>query len=106
MIVCTRCYRELPRDAYYNSRKSLVCRDCHIARVRARQAKVAAGSPAHPERSCAYCPRCYDLPWRRPKRGLCACGLRYAMEPLPRLDPYSREGEPTYVLGGQSRDMP
>jgi hypothetical protein len=32
----------------------------------------------------AGCRKCYDMPWRRPRRGACCCGEQYqAEEPVP-----------------------
>lgn len=99
MITCSHCHRALPDDAYYP--KNRVCKDCkiiHICRIQDRRAKGPRTTPI--ERPCSYCPKCYGLSWRRPKRGLCTCGLRYAPEPLLELDPWQHvDGEECVIVG-------
>jgi hypothetical protein len=30
-----------------------------------------------------FCPKCFNMPWRRPERGSCLCGKRFELEPRP-----------------------
>ena len=45
--------------------------ECNLCLVRNGRRTTAKG-----------CRKCEELPWRRPRRGLCRCGERYEAEPV------------------------
>ena len=99
---CIACGEPKPLAEFHRTHTTHLrtCRDCYCAIIRIRRRNRTEPIPRE-EQHGAWCPKCYGMSWRRPKHGACTCGEAWAAEPLERLDPFSRRGEPRCELGAR-----